>query len=409
MIRKMLFSFLSYIFLLFSCGSSKHKEPVVKHQGLDTTSHFKQLTNKEKEFYFNAITPMYKNMLLSKGFNGAILAAKNGDIVFEDYHGYANFKTKELITATTPFHLASISKTFTAMTTLRMMEQSKLALEDDVKKYLPSFPYNNVSVKDLLTHRSGLPNYIYFMEGGREVQYVRKLNKRGRSILVRSAVINKGKGFVGQATNQDVLNWMVNKKPAIEASPNRVFKYCNTNYVLLALILEKVTGMAFPRYMKDSVFAPLGMTNSFVFTPSDIPNYKPSYMGKNPAPIEKFDCVYGDKCVYSTVRDMLQWDKALYEGSFVSKPTLELAFKGYSNEHRGEHNYGLGWRLLVDPTKTIVYHNGWWHGNNTVFTRMVKDSATLIILGNKFNRSIYSARKITSVFTGNIDTTRLIE
>ncbi len=398
-----------YIYILLSCGGSHTQPPTLKHIGIDTSSHFKQLTSKEKEFYFNAINPLYKNMLVQKGFNGAILAAKNGDIVFEDYHGFANFKTKELINSNTPFHLASISKTFTAMTTLRMMEQGKLSLEDDVKKYLPTFPYTNVSIKDLLTHRSGLPNYIYFMEGGREIQYVRKLNRRGRSVLVRSAVINKGKGFVGLATNEDVLDWMVNKKPSIEASPNRVFKYCNTNYVLLALIVEKVTGMTFPQYMKDSVFTPLGMTNSFIFTPKDIPSYLPSYMGSKPAPIEKFDFVFGDKCVYSTVRDMLQWDKALYEGSFVSKPTLDLAFKGYSNEHRGEHNYGLGWRLLIEPTQTIVYHNGWWHGNNTVFTRLVKDSATLIILGNRFNKSIYSGRKLTSVFTGNIDTTKLIE
>lgn len=405
----MLLPILSYIYILLSCGSSHNPPPIVKHIGIDTTSHFKQLTSKEKEYYFNAINPLYKNMLVQKGFNGAILAAKNGDIVFEDYHGFANFKTKELINANTPFHLASISKTFTAMTTLRMMEQGKLALEDDVKKYLPTFPYTNVTVKDLLTHRSGLPNYIYFMEGGREVQYVRKLNKRGRSILVRSAVINKGKGFVGLATNNDVLDWMANKKPRIEALPNRVFKYCNTNYVLLALIVEKVTGMTFPKYMKDSVFTPLGMPNSFIFTPKDIPSYLPSYMGSRPAPIEKFDCVFGDKCVYSTVRDMLQWDKALYEGSFVSNPSLELAFKGYSNEHKGEHNYGLGWRLLIEPNQTIVYHNGWWHGNNTVFTRLVKDSATLIILGNRFNKSIYSGRKLTSVFTGNVDTTKLIE
>ena len=405
----MLLPLLSYAYLILACGTSNTQPPVAKHVGIDTTTHFKQLTTKEKEYYFNAITPLYKNTLLQKGFNGAILAAKNGDIVFEDYHGFANFKTKELITATTPFHLASISKTFTAMTTLRMMEQGKLALEDDVKKYLPTFPYSNVTIKDLLTHRSGLPNYIYFMEGGREIQYIRKLNRRGRSVLVRSGVINRGPGFVGLATNQDVLNWMATKRPPIEASPDRVFKYCNTNYVLLALIVEKVTGLSFPTYMKDSVFTPLGMVNSFIFTAKDIPNYTPSYMGTRPAAIEKFDCVYGDKCVYSTVRDMLHWDKALYEGNFVSKPTLEMAFKGYSNEHRGEHNYGLGWRLLVEPNQTIIYHNGWWHGNNTVFTRLVKDSATLIILGNRFNRNIYAARKLTSVFTGSVDTTRLIE
>ena len=404
----MIFPFL--ICVLISCGSSTSKAPDIKHYtGIDTTSHFKQLTKKEKEYYYNAITPLYKNMLLQKGFNGAILAAKNGDIVFEDYHGYANFSKKELINANTTFHLASISKTFTAMTVLRLMDEGKLNLDDNVQVYLPKFPYEGVTLKDLLTHRSGLPNYLEFMEGGKDYQYVRKLNKRGRSVLVRTGVINKGKGFEGLATNQDVLDWMVNKKPPIEARPNRVFKYCNTNYVLLALIIEKVTGIAFPQFMKDSVFTPLGMTSTFIFTKKDIANFNPSYMGKTPQRVEKFDCVYGDKCVYSTVRDMLQWDKALYEGSFVSKPSLEMAFKGYSNEHRGERNYGLGWRLLIGPDETIVYHNGWWHGNNTVFTRIIKDSATLIILGNKFNKNIYAAHKITSVFNGSVDTTSLEE
>jgi CubicO group peptidase (beta-lactamase class C family) len=277
-----------------------------------------------------------------------------------------------------------------------------------VQLYLPKFPYEGVTVKDLLTHRSGLPNYLEFMEGGTKVQYVRKLNKRGKSILVRSGV-NKSVGFEGLATNQDVLDWMIAKRPPIDARPNRVFKYCNTNYVLLALIVEKVTGTPFPQFMKDSVFTPLGMTNTFIFTKKDIPNFNPSYMGQTPQRVEKFDCVYGDKCVYSTVRDMLQWDKALYEGNFVSKPTLDMAFKGYSNEHRGERNYGLGWRLLIGPSETIVYHNGWWHGNNTVFTRLVKDSATLIILGNKFNKNIYAAHKITSVFNGSVDTTSMVE
>ena len=403
----MIFPILTYI--LLACSSTPKTPPVAKHAGFDTTSHFTVISQKEKDYFNNAILPIYKNILLDRGFNGAILAAKNGNIVFEDYHGFANFSTFEPITQNTPFHLASISKTFTAMVILRLMEQGKLNIDDDVQKYLPTFPYSNISIKNLLTHRSGLPNYIYFMEGAGGVETIRKRNKRGRMVTVKRIFHKRTQGFEGIASNEDVLQWMIVHKPAIEASPDRVFKYCNTNYVLLALIAEKASGISFPKYLKDSLFTPLGMSNSFVFTKDDIPNYTPSYMGRNPVRIEKFDCVYGDKCVYSTVRDMLQWDKALYEGNFVSKPTLEKAFTGYSNERRGSHNYGLGWRLLIEPNNTIVYHNGWWHGNNTVFTRLVKDSATLIILGNKFNKNIYAARKITSVFTGNIDTTRLIE
>jgi len=394
-------------FLLMACGSTP-KAPASPID-IDTNYHRTLITPKEKEYYLNAITPLYNNILLDRGFNGAILCAKNGTIVFEDYHGYANFATGEPITANTPFHLASISKTFTAMVILRLMEQGKLALNDDVKKYLPSFPYDNITIKNLLTHRSGLPNYIYFMEGSSGIETIVRRGKHGRRMIKHIRTGIRTQGFAGQATNEDVLNWMAQKRPAIETKPDRAFKYCNTNYVLLAIIAEKVTNIPFPDYMRDSVFTPLGMINSFVFTTKDIPNYNPSYMGRTAVRVEKFDCVYGDKCVYSTVRDMLQWDKALYAGTFVTKPTLELAFTGYSNEKRGKHNYGLGWRLLESPNDTIIYHNGWWHGNNTVFTRLVKDSATLIILGNKFNKNIYAARKLTSVFTGYIDTTRLIE
>ncbi len=393
--------------LLMFCNTTPKKP--IKKPSVDTIANFTPLSAKEKEYYHNAIIPLYRNILVDKGFNGAIIAAKNGEIVFEDYHGFANFKTEEPITANTTFHLASISKTFTAIVILRLMEQGKLKLDDTLQRFFPNFPYKNITVKNLLTHRSGLPNYIYFMDGDIETEVMRVIRRHGRKMEVRRRVIRKGKSFEGQATNEDVLKWMVDKKPSIEAGPDRTFKYCNTNYVLLALIAERVSKMSFPDYMRDSLFTPLGMTNSFVFSTKDIAKYQPSYVGSHPVNLEKFDCVYGDKSVYSTVRDMLQWDKALYAGNYVSRPTLEMSFKGYSNEHRGEHNYGLGWRLLLNPDETIVYHNGWWHGNNTVFTRLIKDTATLIVLGNKFNRNIYAARKITSVFTGNIDTTRLIE
>ena len=205
-------------------------------------------------------------------------------------------------------------------------------------------------------------------------------------------------------SNADVVKYMVANNIRMEGRPDHSFNYCNTNYILLAMIVEKVTGMYFPTYMKDSLFTPLGMTHSFIFNIQDTAKYVPSYEHNNrPFMLEKFDCIYGDKNVYSTVRDMLQWDKSLYAGTFVSKATLEMAFKPYSNERKSMHNYGLGWRLLVKPDETIVYHNGWWHGNNTVFTRLIKDTATLIVLGNKFNRIIYKSKEITSVFSTAAD------
>ena len=163
--------------------------------------------------------------------------------------------------------------------------------------------------------------------------------------------------------------------------------------------------------MLTNVFKPLGMNNTYIFSIKDTANYVPSYNYNNaPFKLEKLDCVYGDKNVYTTVRDLLLWDIALNQGSFVSTKTLEMAYQPYSNEHRGTKNYGLGWHLFINPPDpTIVYHNGWWHGNNAVFKRLLANSATVIILGNKFNRNIWSAGKMSSVFTGHADTTLLEE
>jgi CubicO group peptidase (beta-lactamase class C family) len=109
--------------------------------------------------------------------------------------------------------------------------------------------------------------------------------------------------------------------------------------------------------------------------------------------------------VYSTPRDLFLWDKALYSNQVVRKETYEEATKGYSFEKKGTHNYGLGWRLMMMPdSNKIVYHNGWWHGNNACFTRLVRDTATIVILGNKFNKNIYAGTKFGTLFNRkNVD------
>jgi CubicO group peptidase (beta-lactamase class C family) len=191
---------------------------------------------------------------------------------------------------------------------------------------------------------------------------------------------------------------------------NRAFSYSNTNYALLALIIEKLSGKDYPTYIKEAIFTPLGMENSYVFSQKDSVRYQPSYYANNrPYLLEKFDCIYGDKNIYSTVRDLLLWDKALYQGAFVSQTTLQMAFEPGSNERPSIHNYGLGWRMLNQPDQKIIYHNGWWHGNNAVFSRFIKDTATIIVLGNRFNRNIYKAKNIAGSFLSGFDSTSLAE
>jgi len=397
-----------FSFLFISCHS-QHKEKradsVIVYEKEDNFK-FNSLSQSVKDKYTEAILPLYKKYLLDRGFNGSILLAKNGEIVFEDYHGIYNHQTKDSITANTPTHLASVSKTFTGTAILHLWEQGKISLDDSIQRFIPQFPYHNITIKELLSHRSGLPNYAYFMDN-RKFEVVKKRNKKGRivkvmTIITKSAIPVK-EGFI---TNQDMMQYMIDNKPALQGLPNRTFMYSNTNFSILAIIIEKITHLSFPQYMKDSVFTPLGMKNSFVFNIADIASYIPSYNYNNaPFPLEKFDCIYGDKNVYSTARDLFLWDKALYQGSFIRRSTLAMAYQPYSNERRKDHYYGLGWHLLIAGDNTIVYHNGWWHGNNTVFTRMIKDTATLIILGNKFNKSIYHAREMTKVFSSLSDNT----
>jgi CubicO group peptidase (beta-lactamase class C family) len=168
----------------------------------------------------------------------------------------------------------------------------------------------------------------------------------------------------------------------------------------LALLIEKVTGKKYADYLSETFFTPLQMKNSYVFKLGDTAKATPSYNWKGkPEALNFLDQVYGDKNIYTTPRDLLIWDKALRTNLLFKPETLEEAYSPYSNERPGVRNYGLGWRMYLYPTgKKIIYHNGWWHGSNASFIRLLNDSATIIIIGNKFTRSVYQAKKLTSIF-----------
>ena len=394
---------LGFFFLSIACGTGQGP------RFLDITNN-SILSNDEKERLIAEVKAKYETILGNKGFSGQILIAKNGEVIFEDYKGFSNFSDKTAILPETPIHLASISKTFTGMAALKLWEEDKLDLKAPVTKYISNFPYTSVTIEQLLSHRSGLPDYTYFMEPNK-YKTVKVKNKRGRWVKKLKLIKAETPFRQGLYNNQDVLDYMVAKRPAPAAMPNRVFKYCNTNFVMLALIIEKITGQDFPTYMAETIFKPLKMENTYVFSNKSIDKYTPSYNARMvPYKIEKYDCIYGDKNIYSTARDMYLWDKALTEATYVKQSTLEMAYQPQSPTNKYHHNYGLGWRILTKPNEErLVYHNGWWHGNNTVFTRLIGESATIIILGNRFNKSIYKGKEIASVFTGKVDTTALVE
>jgi CubicO group peptidase (beta-lactamase class C family) len=391
--------------LAFSCNTGPDTSG---NEPLNASVRSVGISAEVKENYRRAIQPMYRSLLLNTGFSGGILLAKNGEIIFEDYQGLYNRSNGQLIDSQSSFHLASISKTFTASVILRLYEQGKLDLEDPVETYIPGFPYRGIRLKLLLNHRSGLPKYEHFMND-MESRLIRVKNKRGKWVYKRQYYRDPYR-FKGLATNKDVVDYMIQHKVKPFARPDSRYQYCNTNYVLLALVIEKLTGRSYPDYLRDSLFVPLGMNNSYVFSLKDTASYVPSYNHRNaPFRLETFDAVYGDKNIYSTARDLLKWNEALKRGTYVSVTTLQdLAYQPYSHETRGNKNYGLGWHLYFpSDAPPVIYHNGWWHGNNTVFKRLIFDDAVVIILGNKFNRNIWAAGKMSSVFTGLADTTLL--
>ena len=401
MIAKFIYAF-SFFFVLIACGG-KPKPNNLQHQALLV------LDSTTKEKLTSQIKESYQNILGNHDFNGSILVAKNGEILYEDYQGFYDFKSKSPINTNSTFHIASTSKTFTAMAILKLWEEGKIELDKPVASYLPRFPYSEITIRMLLNHRSGINNYAYFMVD-KQVQSYKVKGKKGKLITktrtIQLPVIVKP----GLLNNQDMLNFMVKYKPSLIFKPNSSFTYSNTNFSLLALIIEKIVGKDYPSYIKETIFKPLGMKNTFVFSKKDINNYQPSYYANNnPYIIEKFDCIYGDKNIYSTVRDLLLWDKALYSGSYIKHKTLQMAFEPNNNDKPSIHNYGLGWRMINQANQKIIYHNGWWHGNNAVFTRFIKDTATIIVLGNRFNRNIYNAKNIAASFLVGFDSTSLVE
>ncbi len=312
-----------------------------------------------------------------KNDNVSFLVAKNGQIIYENYMGYANKRTDEKITKNTPLHIASVSKVLTATAVLMLIDANKIKLDQKATTLIDGFPYPDVTVQTLLNHRSGMKNYAYFTYEN---------NNWDRKITL---------------TNEDIVKVMVKKEIPLETKTDTHFSYCNTNYAMLALIIEKVTGLKYPEAMKEMIFKPLGMTNTYVCDfEKDRENIVPSYKGNNvEIGTDYLDGIYGDKNIYSTPRDILKFDTARYAAFFLNKELLKKVYQGYSYESKGLKNYGLGIRMVeFEKGEPFFFHNGWWHGNTSSFINLRKEKVTIITLSNKFTKKTYQSKKLASLF-----------
>jgi CubicO group peptidase (beta-lactamase class C family) len=344
--------------------------------------------SRKQQFEAYRLDTLFTLLYNSGAFNGNVLLAQNDTIVYQKSFGYADREQKIFLHDSSAFQLASVSKTITSAAVLILVDKGVVKLEDPVTKYIDGFPWPKVNVKHLLTHRSGLPNYIYMCSP---------------LLKERKCCFN----------NEEMICLLDSAKPKEYYDPGDQFNYSNTNYFLLASIIERATGNSYGYFVKKNIFEPLGMKNTFLATDTAMLNsnrethgYTFKWTRVNSDP---YDGVLGDKGIYSTTGDMLQFANAFFSAKLFSKKLLDEAIAPHSPDEKNQ-NYGYGWRMMnfeeKNPEK-IVYHNGWWHGYRNAFQRRLKDNTTLIILSNRLNKSVYATWRVFKALDGLTDTTGL--
>lgn len=371
------------IFFFISCQKKSNLDLAENNSIVDTLgmmSPSKVIYESLSSDYLNskkASVEFFLNKHWSPNRNISFLVAKDGQIIFEKYQGFANKNKKTTISNETPLHIASVSKVLTATAILQLISKGKISLDQKVNTILKTFPYPNITVKTLLAHRSGLRNYAYFTE---------ELGVWDRKKIL---------------TNEDLLRILGEKNIQLEFPTDKRFAYCNTNYAMLALIIEKITGLKYSEAMKKIIFEPLKMNHSFVMDYyKDRKIVAPSYKGNNvEIGMDYLDCVYGDKNIYSTPRDLMKFDLARNAPTFLNIDFKNEIFKGYSNERKGTKNYGLGIRMIDWETgQHFYFHNGWWHGNTSSYITLQKENVVIIALSNQFTTLTYKVRELAPLF-----------
>lgn len=320
------------------------------------------------------IAGFVQNLHKKYSFNGNMLVAKGGKIIYEKAIGWADYLHRDSLKINSEFELASITKTFTGVAIMQLVEAGKLKLTDDVKKFYPNFPYDGITVELLLSHRSGMMNYVYFIDD------IWRKEKRD---------MKKG------VSNQQVMQVIADKKPNPYTKPNRLFHYNNSNFMVLGAIIEKVTGQRFSQYMMEHVFKPAGMKHTHVYSKAEYEKIPVDVVGHDRnsfrySVVQNFlDGPVGDKGIYSTLHDLVLYDKYLKNGRLLTEKSLDSAYKGRNKAIKGHFNYGYGWRVFDgEKDRKVVYHTGWWHGFRHIYVRDFQKDIVIIFLGNLTNGSL---------------------
>ncbi len=326
------------------------------------------------------IDSVLKRIHKRQDFNGSILVAKNGKLIFSSEYGYADFSKKTKIDKSSAFQLASVSKQFTATAILILYEKGLIGLDDKVVKYFVDFPYEDITIKHLLNHTSGLPKYFWLAE------HEWKNNK--------------------PPTNSEMIEMMAEYKLPLFFKPGSRFDYSNTGYFVLASIIEKISEKNYGDFLKTNIFEPLQMNNSYVYRfEQDLVNdnqlsgyrlYRRWKHIKIPATVN--DAIVGDKNVYSTAEDLLKWINGLNSGKIISKNTLQEMYSKGETKYGRKIPYGYGFRINDKSSEKIIYHNGKWNGFSTSIKQYTDSDLVIITLEHSnYNSLNYLNTKVKSL------------
>lgn len=309
-------------------------------------------------------------------FNGVIAVARQGRILISRGYGYADTLFHDPNTPQTKFFIGSITKQFTAAAILLLNERGQLSLDDPISQYLPdcpSDPGDRITIRQLLTHTSGLPNYTDFPE----------------MILNRTAEIEP----------DDIIASF--KDLPLESEPGTKFKYGNSGYVLLGAIIEAVSGQSYEAFLHKELFKPLGMLNSgYGRRETGLPNRAEGYMIDptghlvGAVPIH-FSILHSAGALYSTAEDMLKWDAGLRNGKILTPGSVSMMTSPQAGK------YGFGWWIEQRYGRTHVFHDGFLDGFNCTFDRWLEDGLAIVVFSNEDEAPVGKiARGLASITFG---------
>lgn len=289
----------------------------------------------------------------SYSFNGSVLVAEGDEIVYENTFGFADIEHEVPLDNKTPFYIASLGKQFTAAAVMKLFEEGKLNLDDPVSRYFPLLPgfYTEVKIRNLLNHTSGIPDYLNSSE-------------------VHSAMDNK-----------DVYRYLLTLSK-LSFEPGSKYRYCNTGYALLAMIIEVASGTSADEYFEDQFFRPLGMQNTYVHSKQTVDRARAHGFNTKDKPDDYALFTVGDGGFYSTSEDLFTWLKALNDDKIISKASLELMYQPLVLASGREKRYGFGWELGSNSLGPLVYHTGQLAGFRTYLERQNNTGTTIVILSN---------------------------